>query len=198
MGFSGLHSIQERLGKILASRQFHISVLLLLIVDFSCVLAILILIFFDPINFTHEEHYIVVILSDLAFVINTLFLIEILLDLLCFGIKYFFTGPGWAFHLFDAIIVIATFFFDVFLEGKVREVAGLLIALRLWRLVKVLTSIAVGVNEYDKQKLEDLEGEFKNFVLVIKDVAEEEHWDKEKKQRIFSGTEVERIVKNVN
>ncbi|CAG8711955.1 3899_t:CDS:2, partial [Acaulospora colombiana] len=166
---SGKHSLKERLKQILESRRFHFLILFLLFVDFACILAILLLTFFDPISYEHEEHYVVVILSEIAFIINTLFLIEVLLNLICFGIRYFLTGPRWGLHLFDATVV--------------------------------LTSVAVGVEKYDHQKLEDsekkvkkLEAEFKQFVVVVEEVAKEEHWNEEKKQRVFKGREVEKIL----
>ena len=41
-------------------------------------------------------------------------------------------------HLFDAFVIIVTFLLEVVLKGRERELAGLLIILRLWRLVKLV------------------------------------------------------------
>ena len=43
-----------------------------------------------------------------------------------------------SFHLFDAVIIITTFVLEVILKGRERELAGLLITLRLWRLIKLV------------------------------------------------------------
>ena len=45
-------------------------------------------------------------------------------------------SPG--FHLFDAFVIISSFILDVVLRGRERELAGLLILLRLWRLIKLV------------------------------------------------------------
>lgn len=47
-----------------------------------------------------------------------------------------FEPPG--FHLFDAFVIITSFIMDVVLRGRERELAGLLILLRLWRLIKLV------------------------------------------------------------
>ena len=41
-------------------------------------------------------------------------------------------------HVFDALIIVITFALEVFLKGRERELFGLLIVLRLWRLVKLV------------------------------------------------------------
>lgn len=41
-------------------------------------------------------------------------------------------------HLFDAIIVVTTFVLEFALKGKERELIGLLVIFRLWRLVKLV------------------------------------------------------------
>lgn len=47
-----------------------------------------------------------------------------------------FEPPG--FHLFDAFVIISSFILDVVLRGRERELAGLLVLLRLWRLIKLV------------------------------------------------------------
>lgn len=50
-----------------------------------------------------------------------------------------FSGPPHApLHLFDAIIVVTTFVLEFVLKGRERELIGLLVILRLWRLVKLV------------------------------------------------------------
>jgi hypothetical protein len=46
--------------------------------------------------------------------------------------------PHSSLHLFDAAIIITTFVLEVALKGRERELAGLLVILRLWRLVKLV------------------------------------------------------------
>ena len=80
-------------------------------------------------------------LSYISLAITSLFLIEIPLALWAFGPKYYTPrvgGPYAALHLFDACVVIVTFVLEAVLRGRERELAGLLILLRLWRLVKLV------------------------------------------------------------
>ena len=80
-------------------------------------------------------------LSQISTVITTLFLIEIPLTLWSLGFEFYnpFGGiPHASLHIFDAIIILTTFVLEVVLKGKERELAGLLIILRLWRLLKLV------------------------------------------------------------
>jgi voltage-gated hydrogen channel 1 len=81
------------------------------------------------------------VLSHISLAITTLFLIEIPLNLLALGWSHFNPCGNVqhaSLHLFDAIIIIVTFVLEMVLRGKERELAGLLIVLRLWRLVKLV------------------------------------------------------------
>ena len=73
--------------------------------------------------------------------ITTLFLIEIPLSLWAFGLNYvnpLGPIPHATLHIFDALVILTSFTAEVVLRGKEREIAGLLIFLRLWRLVKLV------------------------------------------------------------
>jgi hypothetical protein len=81
------------------------------------------------------------VLANISTAITTLFLIEIPITLWTFGVRFYipFSGvPHAALHLFDAVIIITTFILEFVLKGRQRELAGLLITLRLWRLVKLV------------------------------------------------------------
>ena len=57
------------------------------------------------------------------------------------------------FHIFDALVIVASFLIDVLTRGVVEEVASLVIILRLWRFVKIIEELSVGASE----QMEDLE-----------------------------------------
>jgi hypothetical protein len=81
------------------------------------------------------------VLSLISTVITTLFLIEIPLTLWSIGPEFYKPKgqvPHSSLHLFDAIVIVTTFVLEVVLRGKERELAGLLIILRLWRLLKLV------------------------------------------------------------
>ena len=46
--------------------------------------------------------------------------------------------PHAGLHLFDSAIIMVTFILEVVLRGRERELVGLLVILRLWRLVKLV------------------------------------------------------------
>ena len=79
-------------------------------------------------------------LSLISITITTLFLIEIPLTLWSFGLEFYNPYgrfPHASLHIFDAFIIVTTFVLEAILRGKERELAGLLIILRLWRLLKL-------------------------------------------------------------
>jgi len=76
------------------------------------------------------------------------------------GFQYlnpFGPAPHSPLHAFDAIVIVTTFTLEVALRGREKELAGLLIILRLWRLVKLVGGVAVGVGEIDEATIELLE-----------------------------------------
>lgn len=79
-------------------------------------------------------------LSHISLGITTFFLIEIPLQLWAFGPIFYnpFRVLHGGLHLFDAVVILTTFVLEVVLKGRERELAGLLILLRLWRLVKLV------------------------------------------------------------
>jgi len=81
------------------------------------------------------------VLSLISTIITTLFLIEIPLSLWALGSE-FYNPYGRvthaSLHLFDAVVIVTTFVLEVILRGKERELAGLLVVLRLWRLLKLV------------------------------------------------------------
>jgi hypothetical protein len=75
-----------------------------------------------------------------------LFLVEIPLTLWALGAQYlnpFGPVPHAGLHLFDSIIILTTFVLEVILRGKEAELAGLLVVLRLWRLVKLVGGLHI-------------------------------------------------------
>lgn len=81
------------------------------------------------------------VLAHISLVITSFFLVEIPLALWAFGLRYynpFGDVPHAMLHIFDALIIITTFVLEVALKGRERELAGLLVVLRLWRLVKLV------------------------------------------------------------
>lgn len=86
------------------------------------------------------------VLSHISFAITIGFLLEVLLTLFTFGFAFydpFGQTIHGGLHLFDAIVIVCTFIIEVFLRGRERELASLLIVLRLWRLVKLVEGVSL-------------------------------------------------------
>lgn len=100
------------------------------------------------------------ILSTISLVITILFALEIILHLSVFGYKYYLSPsyPHWFLHLLDAVVIMVTLVLEIVLgsadgeDSPEREVVGLLIVLRLWRIVKILEAVAIGVGRYDEDR----------------------------------------------
>ena len=81
------------------------------------------------------------IMAHFSLGINTLFMLEIPVTIWAMGLGHynpFGSTPHAGLHLFDSLIIVTTFVLEVILKGRERELAGLLIVLRLWRLVKLV------------------------------------------------------------
>jgi len=137
------------------------------------------------------------ILSHISLAITTLFLIEIPLHIFAFGFNYYNPFPGGvphaSFHLFDLIVIVVTFVLEVVLRGGERELAGLLIVFRLWRLVKLVggecslwlyttsllncasqfLGIAVGTNELGEEDTQELMKELEDTKKNLSETLEE-------------------------
>ncbi|KAJ7098022.1 hypothetical protein B0H15DRAFT_1019275 [Mycena belliarum] len=146
-------SPREHTAQFLESRPLHLLVVFLISVDASCVLADL------GYAFLHEtctppagpgSPLWLTVLSHISLGITAFFLIEIPLTLWALGWSFYDPlgpVPHAALHLFDAFIILTTFILEVVLKGREQELAGLLIILRLWRLVKLVGGVSVGVGE---------------------------------------------------
>ncbi|KAF8636571.1 hypothetical protein AX17_003382 [Amanita inopinata Kibby_2008] len=148
---------RQATAELLESDVLHKAVIVLITIDAACVLADLGYTFLSQ-NCTPEGPEAPLwlkALSHLSFAITSLFLLEIPLALWSFGLKYYnpLGGVHYALlHIFDSFIIITTFVLEAILKGREREFAGLLIVLRLWRLVKLVGGIAVGAGELEEEE----------------------------------------------
>ncbi|CAG8472444.1 4339_t:CDS:1 [Funneliformis caledonium] len=183
---------RDWLGDAFESRRAHWVILGLVVADFIAVMSVIIVSFLWP-EFEEKEHVLFETLEIIAFTINSIFVFEVMIKLFIFGNYYFIKSHHWKLHLFDAVIIYTTFFLEIFLSGKQREVAGLLILFRLWRLIKALSIFAVGLIEYDEDKVDQLKlqnkrlrEELGSLLTEIDLIAREEHWNEQKLARVFN------------
>ncbi|EJD53083.1 hypothetical protein AURDEDRAFT_157652 [Auricularia subglabra TFB-10046 SS5] len=148
---------KRRLAEWLDSRAMHIAVLTLVFIDISIVVADLSYTFLTercPPE-TGPEPLWLHILQRISQVITTLFLLEIPLEIWAFG-WHFYNPVKFPLHAFDMAVIIATFVFEMVLSGKAREIADLVVLLRLWRLVRLAGGVALGVGKWEEDELADL------------------------------------------
>ena len=123
------------------------NIIIQIVIDAACVLADLGYTFLTPdcpSPAEPENPEWLEVLAHISLAITTLFLIEIPISLWALGLQHMNPfGPSLhaSLHIFDAIIIVTTFTLEVILRGKEQELAGLLIVLRLWRLVKLVGGI---------------------------------------------------------
>ncbi|KAJ3053572.1 hypothetical protein HK097_003949 [Rhizophlyctis rosea] len=154
---------RKELGQFLDQKRFHYLVLFLVVLDLMVVMAEIIITFFEQnsCESNHfEEEWWHNTLAHISTAILCLFNIEIALHLIAFGPRYFTHS---LLHLFDAIVVITSLALDLALRGKEQEVAGLLIVLRSWRLVRVVDGVAMTLEDQYRGKLRRLKEENKRL-----------------------------------
>jgi len=180
-------SWKDRTAHILGHPILHKSVIALITIDAICVLADLAYTFLTPDCPAPENPEWLEVLAHFSLVITTIFLIEIPLSLWALGVGYmnpFGSTQHASLHLFDALVIITTFTLEVALGGREQELAGLLIILRLWRLVKLVGGVAVGVGEIDEVTIEALEETRRELEKTKAELATAQEENKKLKERL--------------
>jgi hypothetical protein len=129
-----------RVAAALESMTMHYIIIALVLIDL--ILTMLDLVLADiykceedpPEAYKRTENALIII----SLTILGVFMLEQLVKLVIFGIKYFFVF--W--HLFDAFIIITAFVLELTLTGSAEVVAPLLVILRMWRIVRVGHAVA--------------------------------------------------------
>ncbi|KAM0747140.1 hypothetical protein T439DRAFT_328910 [Meredithblackwellia eburnea MCA 4105] len=173
-------NLKERLAEKLESRRAHWAVVFLTSLDAIFVLCD---IGFDFLKDQRcicddscaEDPAILEVFAWFSLVITSIFLLEIPLSLYCFGRRHYWSVEHAYLHLFDAVVISVTFCLEVFLKGREAEIAGLLVLLRLWRLIKLVSTLSVDVTEYN-----EVEAGSKSHVPATDLKRAEELWQKEK------------------
>ncbi|KAH8833852.1 hypothetical protein DL96DRAFT_1578613 [Flagelloscypha sp. PMI_526] len=156
-----LSTSQAKTAEVLESHTVHWTIISLTIIDTTLVLIDLIYTFLSPNcgSASPESPIWLEVFSWISTGITAVFLIEIPFTIYAFGLDYFnpWTRSHAVFHILDALIIIATLILEVVLKGKEREVAGLLIVLRLWRIVKLVSGVALGASELSEAQTLELD-----------------------------------------
>ncbi|EDR14794.1 uncharacterized protein LACBIDRAFT_305892 [Laccaria bicolor S238N-H82] len=160
---SKYHHYRDKTAELLESPRLHKLVIALIATDAVCVLIDLgyTVLSTDCTPVGGEAPEWLEVLAHISLLITTLFLIEIPLNLWAFGRQHmnpFGPVPHAALHAFDTFVILTTFILEVVLRGSERELAGLLVILRLWRLVKLVGGVAIGAGELEEENARILAG----------------------------------------
>ncbi|KAI8378977.1 hypothetical protein BD560DRAFT_324709 [Blakeslea trispora] len=154
---------RQSLGEKLENEKFHWAVLGLVLIDAICVIIQITFTFFHecqvPVLFskTPDLYLAFEVAESVSIFICLMFMLECVLCLIAFGPGYYWPGyPHWKLHVFDVLVVSTTFVLEVILKGKEREVAGLLIIFRLWRVVKIIEAAIRSVSLSHQEELDEL------------------------------------------
>ncbi|CRK24665.1 hypothetical protein BN1723_003191 [Verticillium longisporum] len=166
---AALHESQQRaqLPQLLSSRRKHMVVLILVALDVAALLAN---IFIELVECDRRNEKLqrpawtgnarqALTTAGLVFSSLFLFLLELVLCIVAFGLKYL---KDW-FHCLDAVVIVTSFVVDLLSHGIVEDIASLVIVFRLFRLAKMLEEMSMGAaeriesmaNELDKLRMEN-------------------------------------------
>ena len=175
---------KHRLHSILDHPTTHKLVLLFIILD---LLVVLTEVFIDLFSFQdcrnhvgmdkfEEGHATEVAMESLriaSLVILAGFLVENLLRLVVMGCTFYL--QHWL-HLFDLAVVSTSFFVTIFLHGALEEVVALFIFLRLWRVMRIVDSVAMTLEDKadkHKQMKNQLIKQLKQHIRELEDNAKQ-------------------------
>ncbi|KAI8815503.1 hypothetical protein BJ742DRAFT_733917 [Cladochytrium replicatum] len=137
--------LRRKLGMFLDSPRVEWSILILVCVDILIVITeLLISLFTTP---EEEAEYfgdLLLVLSRVSLAILAVFVTELVSKFVAFGIRRF--TDDWL-ESFDAIVVIVTFVAQVILTGAGGASANVIIFLRIWRVIRILSAISNRVEE---------------------------------------------------
>ncbi|KAJ3149240.1 hypothetical protein HDU89_003957 [Geranomyces variabilis] len=179
-----LVSIRRRIANVLESHLAHILVLVLVSIDLLCVLIEILLSFLEqqdacreggPVSPSHvEETMLQSVLRVISITILGVFCCEHALRLFALGLADYIDNP---LHAFDAGVVYGSLFLEITLKGTAAEFAGLLIAARGWRIVRVIDSVATAVKVEKEQELRALKEENERLRQELSDIRAATGWN---------------------
>lgn len=145
-------SAQDRLAEMLESRAFHTFIIILVVLDLGIVITELVLstTYCDKEEMPEEAHTAEVCLRWVSIGILIFMTVELALKLLVFGPAYYTTS--W-FHTLDVVIVVSSLVLELALHGVAQEVAALLVFFRLWRIIRIMHSVAEALQLTHEEEL---------------------------------------------
>jgi len=159
-----IRHLRHRGHHLLESRRFHECILTLVLLDLLVILAEVFIELFNyqscldhtgssPYRPSHALKQTEYALHWITVSILSLFVLEIIAKFIVFPLRYF--TRHW-FHLLDAMAVLISFFTTLFLHGPSEHIVAFFIFLRLWRVFRIVDSVAAGMQLEYANKIETL------------------------------------------
>ncbi|KAJ3159108.1 Voltage-gated hydrogen channel 1 [Geranomyces michiganensis] len=114
------------------------------------------------------------ILKFISLAILIVFCFEHALRLFALGIVDYVHNP---LHAFDAAVVYGSLVLELTLKGTAAEFAGLLIAARSWRIVRVIDNVATAVKAEKEDQLRSLKEENEVLKQELSAIRAATGWD---------------------
>ncbi|RYP03401.1 hypothetical protein DL764_005160 [Monosporascus ibericus] len=149
-----LHRFRPAVQRFFSSRTQHWLILVLIILDVADILSD---IFIGSITCElgkRDEAWVGAVrgaLSTFALITSCIFMLELALSVFAYGLAYFKDRL----HCFDAFVIVVGFGADLLEQGPAKQIASLVVMLRLWRIVKLVDEVPVQASE----QTEDLQKE---------------------------------------
>uniref|UniRef100_UPI00358F29B3 voltage-gated hydrogen channel 1 n=1 Tax=Myxine glutinosa TaxID=7769 RepID=UPI00358F29B3 len=141
-------SFRDALRMIFGSQQYQVLVIFLVLLDAAFVLGELLI----DVSSTGSE-----VLHYLSLSVLSLFMVELLIKLYVFRLEFLHHGL----ELLDAAVVLISFVLDIVysLQHSAFDATGLLVLLRLWRVVRIANGIVISVKGRARNKISVLRNE---------------------------------------
>jgi hypothetical protein len=160
--------------EILESHRMHLIILSLVLLDLGVVVTE---IFIELLSYQqcidHEaefegdkfevKHSIEVtedVLRWTSLAILSIFVAELIAKIIVFRLQYYYKN---AFHTFDGLIILLSFFSTIFLHGIQETIVTFFIFLRLWRVFRIIDGVAVALEDEHDMEKEQMEAKIKKL-----------------------------------
>lgn len=170
---SDLAKTRHQVGEFIESKRAHVLILLLTIIDILLVMA-QIAVTLLGLDQSEKAEGIMELFAHASLAIVTVFLVEIILKTFAFGPSYFWKNThNGLLHLADALIIVISFFLEVFLTGAEQELGSLLIVFRLWRIIKLTGTVTIKTAEQSHALVHDLEARIEELERQLEESEKE-------------------------
>ncbi|GAA5899230.1 hypothetical protein JCM8208_001591 [Rhodotorula glutinis] len=160
---SGVQLVRRRLHKFLSAPRTEGAIIGLSIVDFAlCFTQVAWLILRDQKcecrgTCAAEEPSWLAVCNVVSLCITGAFVLEIPLDFAAFGHTYYTTARYHWLHVVDSLIIVTAFILEVVLQSIAGQLASLMTVLRLWRVVKLVSTAEIGLVDYNELTMHEEE-----------------------------------------